>query len=235
MKWRHRIFAGLLIVLMLPVVCVIGLYASAWYHRWRAGGLVSVLRNVQPGVTTREEYLKIVEPFDNHLLRVGEADHLVYSPGAIGIENWPGLPKKVFDLVFVPITYLADHRLVPYAVDFFVIPSFQEGVVSSLSVEEMQGSGHPFNGNTTLIARRFEHEDDPIFDERFAGYSVQQMRLGDGTLWESFVKLDERATSVERQRALDFHFWCFTKRGDCRDGGKMLQPAPNRPGYEDTR
>lgn len=231
--WKKVVVGALAVVVGVPVLFVATINASAWYYRGRAIKLLAVLKNVRPGVTTEAEYLRAVAPLDTHMAAALSAEPKdAVVPGEIDIGNWPTWMWKRLYLCYPAVTWLTEHRIVPDPAEFFVVPEFSGGLVSRLMVHEWQGNGRPFGGSVRIMAIGFERANDLTVAPPFAGYSVRQRHLEDGTLWYSFVGLDERATTEERSRALDFSFRCFTDLGSCGDGGKMLQPAPNRPGFD---
>jgi hypothetical protein len=71
MKWRRWVSGWLLMIVGLLLVCSSGLYASAWYQRWRAEQLFAVIKSMTPGVTTEAEYSRAVGPLAGSSLQFG--------------------------------------------------------------------------------------------------------------------------------------------------------------------
>jgi hypothetical protein len=107
---------------------------------------------------------------------------------------------------------------------FTVIPTYKDGRLMAIRIAEEQGSGRPFGGFVTIHAGRVEHLF-PDETQTFSGYSGRPMVRSDGLFFYTHVDMDDRATSEERRRALDFRFTCFTSFRPCNDGRQLLDPV----------
>jgi hypothetical protein len=222
MKWRRWIGGVLLIVFGLLLVCAAGLYASAWYQRWRAEQLFAAVRDLKPGVTTEAEYMKAIEPHIRYADQAETGNPPSPIAGYLGVGSQPLWLVKTFSSL--------SERLGNYNLSLLPVPltllevsgTFADGKLISLYVAEMQGSGHPYGGFVTIHAGRLEHLS-PRYPEVFTGYSARRMG-GNGTVIYTHVDLDDRATDEERRRALDFRFNCFTSFRRCMDGRQFLDP-----------
>jgi hypothetical protein len=227
MTLKRRILAGLLIVLMLPVVCVTALYASAWYHRWRAEQLLAIVQKFEPGVTTQDEYEKAIRPLlpytDRSYSKIN--GYVVEMPDTLAVESpseWLGevysrLPDPILDwLMKWPVTE---------GTVFWVQPTFKDGMLVAMRIYELRGSGHPFGGDVEIREGQVDHWFDDIPEEKFNGYQVRRMGLPDMPPWFSGVRMDDRATPEQRRRAMNFKFACFTSFRSCDDGRRVLDPV----------
>ena len=232
-RWRKVVVVTIAVVVAMPIFYVGAIYASAWYHRWRAQQLLAVLKTVRPGMTTQAEYMRLVHPFEavsEWLLVDNKA-----LPGAISLSNRANWIEDLQNERLARFDNLLSWRVIPPYVGLSVIPSFEGGVVSKLDIEEMTAvAGHPPGAFVHWDAQRFEGSDSRVFDG-FSGYSRGQMGVVDQPPWEFFVTMDERATPDERSRALDIQFRCFTKVTGCLEAREYFQPAPKRTGSEDNR
>jgi len=234
-RWRKAVLAIVVVAVAVPTLFVGAMYASAWYYRWRAQKFLAVVRNMEPGVTTETAYLKAVAPFNNNELKMFDSNNkpMPYN-GAIDISNLPSLPEMAYRLMFEAEDLSVIHRLLPASINFMVIPSFQDGIVSELDVKEMMAvSGHPPGANVRWYAQRFEGGDSWLMVDS-SGYHKSQMGVTNKAPWEFFIAMDERATRDERDHTLNLQFRCFTKAGGCVDAHEYLEPAPNRPGTDDN-
>jgi hypothetical protein len=222
MKWRRWVGGGLLIIVGLLLVCASGLYASAWYQRWRAEQLLAAVRDLKPGVTTEAEYMKAIQPHIRYVEQAERGDPTVPIPGRYGVANQPmWLEKRLIDLS----DGLADvlPNWIAPEVSFQVAATFTDGKVKALDMGEMRGVYHPVAGFVTIHAGRLERLF-PEYPEVFTGYSARRMRGKDRVIYTQ-VDLDERATEEQRRRAIDFRFGCFTAFRRCTDGRQMLDPS----------
>jgi hypothetical protein len=174
-------------------------------------------------VTTQAEYEGAIQQFvgSANRIRNGETDEPF--PGAYGIAT---LPEWMFLSTMhlpEPIEVILGKWSVVEGTLFTVVPTFKDGRLMAIRIAEEQGSGHPFGGFVTIHAGQIERRfpDDP---ETFSGYSADPVIRSDGIVFYTQVDMDDRATSEERHRALDFKFTCFTSFRLCNDGRQLLDP-----------
>jgi hypothetical protein len=227
MRRGSKIAAGLLTVAVgIPLLIIGAINANAWYYRWRAEHLLTVLKTVRPGVTTATEYLQLIQPFETCSGEIRIDDKLV--PGALAIGN---RSSWIEDILMAGNSFLDDllaYRVIPPDADFAVVPTYAGGVVSQIELHAFSGvSGHPPGARVSWSASKYER-DNAGYEEFRQGYYVSQEGLSGRAPWIFFISMDERATSDERSRALNLQFQCFTRFSGCQDAGMYVQPAPNR-------
>jgi hypothetical protein len=212
----------LCILIGLPLVCSLALYATAWYHRLLAERLLAATKTLNVGVTTQAEYVKVIRPFvtDADRIRGVEEDDPMTDAYVIAT-----LPEWMFlSTVHLPepLRSVLSKWAVVEGTQFTVIPTFKDGRLMTIRIAEMQGEGHPFGGFVTVHAGQIQHLS-PYDTGAFSGYSGHPM--GDnGRVIYTHVVMDDRATPEQRQRALDFRFGCFTAFRLCSDGRQLLDP-----------
>jgi hypothetical protein len=213
----------LIVAVGLPVICFSSLYATAWYHRWMAEELLWAARSLHVGVTTQVEYERTLQPFAKHTDRILDGDTKQPLPGAYGITTLPRWIVSSIARLPAPVQGPFWNLSVFEGTVFEVIPTFKDGKLMVIRIAEMQGEGHPFGGFVTIHAGqvRSRFSGDPT--ETFSGYSGVPMSF-EGRVIYTHVDMDDRATSEERRRALNFRFNCFTSFRLCTDGRQLLDP-----------
>lgn len=230
-RWAKVLARILIVVVAMPLLFGAAIYASAWYYRGQAEKLLSVLKTVRPGVTTQTEYLRLIHPFEAASYEVRVDDKVL--PGALAIGNRPELIQHVLRVREGLLDRLLSWHVIPPLAAFSVTPSYQNGVVWRLYLDnETPITGHAPGAFVRWAALRYE-ADGAEFQGPFSGYRMSQMGVAGGPPWEFFVSLDERATSDEAKHALDFRFECFTEIRGCSDAREYLQPAPDRTTPDD--
>lgn len=225
MTWRRWMMRGALVVFGLLLVCAAGLYASAWYHRWRAEQLFAAVRDLMPGVTTEAGYMRAIEPLMPYAVRVETEDNKALDAGYVAVGNQPAWVWHVLNIFPERFEVWASKWSVMEWTLFKVDGTFGDGKLMILSMAELQGSGHHYGAVARVHAGRLK-QLFPGYPRVFGGYSARRLN-GNGKVIFTHVDLDERATVEERRRALDFRFDCFTAFRSCTDGRRMLDPIPS--------
>ncbi len=222
---RHR--AGLLLIALVgvPLICFLALYATAWYHRWRAEELLGVARALHVGVTTQVQYERAFQPIGKYAEHILDGDTNQPLPGAFGVTTLPEWIVLFITRLPEPIRSPLWNWSVFEGTVFEIIPTFKDGKLMTIRIAEMQGNGHPFGGFVTIHAGQVQSlvPGDP--KGTFSGYSARSMGSADKVIY-THVDVDDRATPEERRRALDFRFSCFTSFRLCDDGRQFLDPYP---------
>lgn len=203
--------ATLLFVLTVNAFCA--------YHRKLAESAMARLRQLPPGEASESDFLSQTREFRTASggLYMGTND----SPenGSFSVSNVPDWIARYL--------YRAEGRLWPPATVFWVVPAFRDSKLIRLSINEVQGNGHP-NGAHIRWGEPGMDTAPMSSPTPFAGYVVRQT-LGDGMPpWGWTIVMDQRATAGEREQALDLNFQCFTRIRACRDARLFLTPAKNR-------
>lgn len=242
-RWQRRALFSLLAVLIAaPLLFAISMYAGAWYYRIQAEKLLACVRSLQPGVTTETDFLKAIRPLH---LKVSEHREVAKDdPLKVSYDyyffNFPSWTHTLVDHIPEPVMPVVDHLMLDWTM-FSASLQFEGSKLTKLHAYEYQaifGGGHPFSGTVTIYAGRVsEQEADWSYPSNFEGYNVRSLDITEDqngqTLaralpFHRYVYLDERATSEQRRKALEFHLECFTSLAGCRDASRILNPVPVR-------
>jgi len=226
-RWAKVVARVLAVVVAVPLLFAVVMYANAWHQRGRAERLLAVIKTMTPGVTTEAEYMNAERPLHG-------LEYWGGNPGDLSISNFPNWNwlNKVCEGDSTALVCRFMIWIMPVGTMFRVIPLFADGKLKYLGLWEGQSPlRYRCCALVMFYARGYENSASELPDN-FDGYSVSPW---EGSMWLTTVKLDERATPAERDSALDFSFKCFTTYRTCRDGAQFLRPAPNRPGSDGSR
>lgn len=198
--------------------------------------MLAAVKQLKVGVTTKREYAVIMAPTLRHAQPITSGStngrDLVVD-GAGYIEAFP----EWWDPVLRALSDHLHESLEKFTIfnppTFFITPTFEDGTLRELAVREWWGNGHPGGGSAIFFAGSpaAYFRDQHVLAS--GGYFLRQSYLADNVMYSSTVMLDDRATSEERSRALDFRFECFTSLIVCADGTRILNPAPRRTSQKD--
>ena len=193
-----------------------GLMGQSYYRRWQASKLLDVVRELHPGATTESQTRELLKPFANYQ-RVSDQDN---EPRNMIQYDFRNLAK------WNPI-----HFVLPWTL-FTVTIEFVNGQVARILAIEMQedqpGYPHPNAVNVTNRSSILLPSRRP----GFTGYSEYAQSTGsvdDQGRWtgfecchDRFIELDERATSVQISKSLNFRLSCMTSFVRCKDDRQIL-------------
>lgn len=123
-----KLFFALMLAVIFVFVAVINGYS--WNARSRAEQAMVALSKMQPGQTTQADYLKQTKSFRETGNKVREDGTVVEGP-----FGFSSLPLWMDHLAWL------EGRAFPQMTQFWVTPTFANGVVSDMKLEERQVAG----------------------------------------------------------------------------------------------
>jgi hypothetical protein len=183
-----------------------GLLSASYHRRWQAAKLLELVREFHPGETSETRVRAQVRPFAPY--QVDDGYYL--------FENSPRwLPRQM---------------AFPWTL-FMVHFGFDSGILAEIDVKEIQedqpGYSDPNSVSVSIYSNRLHTAPDI-----FSGYSeIAQptSRVNVQGRWVVLrcsdarsIRLDERATSAQRERSLNFQLSCMTSFVRCKDDRQIL-------------
>lgn len=183
-----------------------GMLSVSYYRRWQAAKLLELVREFYPGETSEVQVRTQLRPFAPN--QVDDGYYL--------FENSPRwLPSQI---------------AFPWTL-FMVHFGFDSGILAEIDVREVQedqpGYSDPNSVSVSIYSNRLHTAPD-----NFSGYaetSQSTSRVNVQGRWVVLrccdarsIRLDERATSAQRKRSLNFQLSCMTSFVRCNDDRQIL-------------